>query len=100
MQRWAVRRWLLVTLVLPFCPADGVAGEEATQPNAAFWDRFRGPNGTGTSDDKDIPITFGAGENIIWKVALPGVGNASPVVWGKFLFLQSAGSDGKRRSLL
>jgi outer membrane protein assembly factor BamB len=100
MQLLAVRCWLLVTLVLPFCPADVSAGETVKRPNIACWDRFRGPNGTGTTDDKDIPLTFGANENLIWKVALPGAGNSSPVVWGERLFLQSAGDDDKQRSLL
>jgi len=100
MQLLAVRCWLLVTLVLPFCPVDILAGETAKQPKIVFWDRFRGPNGTGTTDDEDIPLTFGANENMLWKVALPGAGNSSPVVWGKQLFLQAASNDGKRRSLL
>jgi outer membrane protein assembly factor BamB len=95
-----IRRWLLVTLILPFCPADVLAGETAKQANPACWDRFRGPNGTGTIDDKDVPLTFGANENLIWKVALAGAGNSSPIVWGKHLFLQSASKDGKLRSLL
>jgi len=64
------------------------------------WDRFRGPNGAGTADDKNIPLTFGSSENIVWKVALPGAGNSSPIVWGKHLFLQSASDDGKLRRLL
>lgn len=64
------------------------------------WDRFRGPNGTGTADDKGIPVTFGTIENVIWKVALPGVGNSSPIVWGRHLFLHSASKDGKLRTLL
>ncbi|HEY7426247.1 MAG TPA: PQQ-binding-like beta-propeller repeat protein [Gemmataceae bacterium] len=91
---------MLVTLVLPFCPADILAEETGKKPNIVFWDRFRGPNGTGTTDDKDIPFTFGVNEHMIWKVALPGAGNSSPVVWGKHLFLQSASNDGKQRSLL
>jgi outer membrane protein assembly factor BamB len=64
------------------------------------WERFRGPNGTGTAHDKDVPLTFGAKENVVWKVALPGAGNSSPVVWGKRLFLQSASKDGKLRTLI
>ncbi len=64
------------------------------------WERFRGPNGTGTVDDKNIPLTFGTDENVLWKVALPGAGNSSPIVWGKRLFLQSASKDGKQRTLL
>jgi outer membrane protein assembly factor BamB len=100
MQFLAVRCWLLVNLVLSFCPADILAGETAKQSNIVVWDRFRGPNGTGTTDDKDVPLTFGASENMIWKVALPGSGNSSPIVWGKHLFLQSASKDGTLRSLL
>src|SRR5258708_573439 len=64
------------------------------------WDRFRGPNGTGAANDKDIPVTFGAKENVLWKIAVPGLGNSSPVIWGKNLFLQSASKDGKERILI
>jgi photosystem II stability/assembly factor-like uncharacterized protein len=74
--------------------------ESVSRASAHNWDRFRGPNGTGTSDDKEVPLTFGAHENVIWKVALPGAGNCSPVVWGKHLFLQFASNDGTLRSLL
>jgi outer membrane protein assembly factor BamB len=95
-----VRRGLLVALALPFCLAHVAADEPAKQPNVACWDRFRGPNGTGVSDDKDVPVTFSANENLLWKVELPGAGNSSPVVWGKHLFLQTSSDNGKRRSLL
>ena len=64
------------------------------------WDRFRGPNGTGTIDDKDVPLTFSTKDNVVWNVALPGAGNGSPVIWGNRLFLQSAAADGKSRTLL
>ncbi|MSU76792.1 MAG: hypothetical protein EXS16_01725 [Gemmataceae bacterium] len=64
------------------------------------WDRFRGPNGSGTVDDKNVPLKFGPNENVLWKVALPGVGNSSPIIWGKHLFIHLASTDGKLRSLL
>lgn len=64
------------------------------------WERFRGPNGAGTSDDRDIPLTFSATQNVVWKTALPGAGNSSPIVWGKHVFLQTSSKDGKSRSLL
>jgi outer membrane protein assembly factor BamB len=76
------------------------AADPANPSGAVFWDRFRGPNGTGTSDDKDVPLKFGADDKLLWKVEVPGVGNSSPIVWGKHLFLQSASEDGKQRSLL
>src|SRR6266498_1446573 len=69
-------------------------------PAADNWPRFRGADGTGTADDKNIPITFDANKNVVWKVALPGVGNSSPIVWGNRLFIHATSKDGKTRSLL
>ena len=100
MQFLDVRCGLLVTLALAFCHADIRADEPGKLPTNGAWDRFRGPNGTGTSDDKDVPLKFGDNDKVIWKVAVPGTGNSSPIVWGKHLFLQSASEDGKRRSLI
>src|ERR1043165_2466985 len=97
MQCFDVRRWLPLTLIVPFCVASVVAGDAPPRFN---WERFRGPNGTGTTDDKNVPLTFGADKNMIWKIELPGAGNSSPIVWGNHLFLQSAARDGKKRSLL
>ena len=45
---------------------------------AADWDRFRGPNGSGVSDDKEIPTALNAG-TIRWKAELPGGGHSSPI---------------------
>ncbi len=67
---------------------------------AGNWERFRGPNGGGTAQDKDIPITFDEKSGILWKLAIPGIGNSSPVVWGKQLFLQTSAPDGSERSLV
>jgi outer membrane protein assembly factor BamB len=62
------------------------------ESSAANWPRFRGPNGTGTAVDKDIPLKWSE-KNVLWKAELPGSGNSSPVIWGKRLFLQSATAD-------
>src|SRR5947209_6386567 len=63
------------------------------------WERFRGPNGTGAVDDKDVPLTFNAADDTLWKVALAGAGNSSPIVWENRLFLHSSSKDGKTRTL-
>ena len=65
---------------------------------ATDWPRFRGPNGTGVSADKNVPVEWTA-KNIQWKVPLPGTGNSSPVVWGERLFVQSSAADGSERTL-
>lgn len=56
---------------------------------AADWPRFRGPNGTGTSDDKDVPVKW-ADANVLFKAKLPGGGHSSPIVVGERVLLLSA----------
>src|SRR5438105_1138418 len=70
------------------------------QSLAAPWPRFRGPNGTGTVADKQVPIHWTEASGVLWKKALPGTGNSSPIVWGERLFVESASKDGKERLLL
>src|SRR6188474_1880789 len=55
---------------------------------AANWDRFRGPNGAGQSDDDSIPTKWEPA-NFLWKQPLSNVGHSSPVIWEKRLFLTS-----------
>jgi outer membrane protein assembly factor BamB len=67
--------------------------------SASDWPRFRGPNGAGISSDKDIPVKW-TQSNFLWKTPIPGLGNSSPIVWGKHIFLQSADASGKERYLI
>lgn len=60
----------------------GVAG-------AQEWTRFRGPNGMGLSDAKNLPSTWDE-TTYRWRATLPGEGHSSPVVWGDRIFLNSA----------
>ena len=57
------------------------------------WTRFRGPNGTGISQEKAIPTQLSE-VNLSWKVELPGMGHSSPVLWGEKIFLTTTGDDG------
>lgn len=88
-------RWLLSVLLVVLGLSTANPGEPTKN-----WERFRGPNGTGVSDDKNVPLVFGPNQNLRWKVAIPGIGNSSPIVWGKSLFLHTASADGKTRSLV
>src|SRR5437868_12342429 len=64
------------------------------------WPRFRGPNGTGISGDRDVPVQWTGKDNLLWQTKIPGAGNSSPIVWEDRVFLESASADGKDRSLL
>lgn len=68
--------------------------------SAETWERFRGPRGEGTATNQSLPIEFSPTKNLVWKVAIPGLGNSSPVVWNDRLFVQTASSDGSERTLL
>ncbi len=54
---------------------------------AGDWTRFRGPNGSGVSDDAKPPTTWSETKNLKWKTALPGPGTSSPLILDQRLFL-------------
>jgi len=53
---------------------------------AADWPGFRGPHGSGVSDEKDLRLPNGK-ESVLWKVKLPGPGASGPIVVGDRLFV-------------
>ena len=59
---------------------------------AGNWPSWRGPNGDGHSDEKDLPLTWGgkANENILWRIKLDGRSYSSPIVWGDRVFVTTA----------
>lgn len=63
------------------------------------WPRFRGPNGAGTSADKDIPVEW-TPANFLWKTSIPGKGHSSPITWDDNVFVQSASDNGADRILV
>ncbi|NOT59327.1 MAG: PQQ-binding-like beta-propeller repeat protein [Acidobacteria bacterium] len=60
------------------------------------WPQFRGPDGTGHSDVKDLPLTWSESENIVWKTPIHDHGWSSPVIFGKQVWLTSASKDGRQ----
>jgi outer membrane protein assembly factor BamB len=66
---------------------------------AQEWTRFRGPNGTGISKATGLPVSF-TEKDFNWKVAVPGGGHSSPVLWGKKIFLTSGEEDKSKRYVL
>ncbi len=64
------------------------------QNDSASWPRWRGPLETGVAPQGNPPTEFGEDKNLRWKVAIPGNGSGSPIVWGDKLFLLSAVEGG------
>jgi len=66
----------------------------AAEPSTENWPQFRGPRGDGQSSARDLPIEWSETKNIRWKTPIPGKAWASPVVWGKQIWLSNATADG------
>ena len=81
-------------------PAALVAATAVPIAASDNWPSFRGQdadgNGAGTP-----PATWNVetGENVLFRVAVPGLGHSSPVIWGDRLFLTSSVPEGEEASL-
>ena len=56
----------------------------------AQWPALRGPNYNGLIHQGNPPVEWSEEKNIRWKTAIPGAGHASPVLWGDYLYVQTA----------
>ena len=77
------------------CAATLLGTSLAEDASVENWPQFRGPGVMGFSEHPDLPSTWGADENITWKVPLAGMGWSSPVVWGDRIFITTAISAGE-----
>jgi len=57
---------------------------------AENWPKWRGPEGTGVAPGGNPPTTWSETENIKWKVAVPGKGTSSPIIWEDKILFQTA----------
>jgi len=55
-----------------------------------YWPQWRGPLATGVSPNGNPPIEWGEDKNVKWKIAIPGKGHATPIIWGDQMFILSA----------
>ncbi len=77
---------LALSLALAFAAAflvSSAGGED--------WLHWRGPDGnSAAASGANPPLSWSETENVAWKVAVPGRGSASPVVWGDRIFVATA----------
>ena len=72
-----------VMLLAPLTSGDGVVDD-------SNWPQFRGPGARGVSEEKGLPGEWSSDKNVAWKLAIPGRGWSSPIVWGKLVFVTTA----------
>src|SRR5258708_7094761 len=63
------------------------------------WPSWRGPTTDGHTKETNLPIKWDA-KSVVWKTALPGVGQSSPAVFGERIFLTAHLEKGKKRIVL
>lgn len=61
-----------------------------------YWPQWRGPLGTGVAPNADPPVQWSETKNVRWKIALPGKGHSTPVVWGDRIFVTTAVPFGEK----
>src|SRR5215471_13551669 len=69
-----------------------VAGSASSDP--AHWPQWRGPFFNGVAKGA-APVELSDTKNIKWKIAIPGRGFSTPVIWGDRIFLTTAVPTGK-----
>ncbi len=67
--------------------AIGVSNSSVSAQN---WPQWRGPALNGVSAEKNLPVKWNSQENVAWKLALPGVSGATPIIWRDRIFLNVA----------
>jgi outer membrane protein assembly factor BamB len=59
------------------------------------WSQWRGPTANGVSATADPPVEWSEGKNVRWKVALPGKGHSSPIIFGERVYVTAAAPVGE-----
>lgn len=59
----------------------------------ADWPHWRGPQRTGFSAERGLPLVWDRTTNVAWSTPLPGTSGATPIVWEERVFLNVAVGD-------
>ncbi len=84
---------LMTRVSLPVLTAMSLVVPAATGPSPEaqrFWPEWRGPLGTGEAPLATPPREWSTTKNVAWKVAVPGIGKSSPIVWRDLVVVTTA----------
>ena len=62
----------------------------AADPFSRNWPAWRGPQANGMAPEAQPPMNWSETNNVRWKIALPGRGTASPIIWEDLVFILTA----------
>ncbi|MBI5394596.1 MAG: PQQ-binding-like beta-propeller repeat protein [Verrucomicrobia bacterium] len=91
MNRCALMTGLSLTAL--FCISPASAGDNTRDSN---WPQWRGPLANGVAPHGNPPVEWSETRNVQWKVALPGRGTSTPIVWENQVFILTAIPTGRK----
>jgi outer membrane protein assembly factor BamB len=74
-------------------PASSWANTPAALRN---WPQWRGPLANGVAPEATPPLTWSETRNVKWKLAIPGFGTSTPIVWENQVFILTAVPVGEK----
>ncbi len=84
-------------VVPPAAAATAAPADTRPAPRRAprNWPAFRGDNASGNGDGQGAAVEWDVDtkQNVLWKTPIPGISNASPIVWGNRVFVVTAVSS-------
>jgi len=93
------RAWASVKEIRPLASASEI-GLKTLAPLATDWPWWRGVNGDNVARDSHPLRQWSPNQGVLWKVEVPGLGHASPVIRGDQVFLFSADEAAQEQFLL
>lgn len=72
-----------------------VSSANSATPHLSQWTQWRGPLANGVAQNANPPVEWSEKKNIHWKVALPGQGHSSPIVFGDRVYVMAAAPVGE-----
>ncbi len=79
-----------IALTLIFALIAAGLSSFATTASAGNWPQWRGPDGSGISNEKNLPSEWSPTKNVKWKTPIEGRSHSSPIVWGNRVFLTTS----------
>src|SRR4051812_2724015 len=81
---------LALVAVLFLSVAAAIHAQELNRELLENWPNWRGPNNDGTAPFGNPPTEWSEDNHVRWKIEVPGLGNATPIIWKNQVFILTA----------
>lgn len=90
-----LRLFVLLACLTAFSALGDPSGVGGCAASPGSWQQWRGPLANGVAPHANPPVHWSETNNIRWKIALPGKGHSSPIVFGNSVYVLSAAPVGE-----